>query len=207
MPGTVTKQARRQAAELLAEHGQTYAAQAGIRLRDKPAPLYQLMVLVTLLSKPIGADLAVAGTRELLQAGYRTPQRMLAASWQQRVDALSRAHYRRFDESTATRLEQSATWLLASYRGDLRRLAAAGGQQPAAVHQRLQDIPGIGATGASIFLREAQAVWPWLRPFTDDRVTGAARQLGLPHTPRALAELAGSQDLSALAAALIRGAS
>ena len=37
MAGTVTRQARRQAAELLAEHGQTYAAQAGIRLRDKPA--------------------------------------------------------------------------------------------------------------------------------------------------------------------------
>jgi len=59
-----------------------------------------------------------AGTRELLQSGYRTPQRMLAASWQQRVDALSRAHYRRFDESTATRLDQSATWLLDTYRGE-----------------------------------------------------------------------------------------
>lgn len=88
------------------------------------------MVLVTLLSKPIGADLAVAGTRELLKAGCRTAERTRSATWQHRVDALTRAHYRRFDESTSTRLEQSANWLVDTYRGDLRKLAEAAGQQP-----------------------------------------------------------------------------
>jgi hypothetical protein len=202
-----TAAARDQAAELLERHGQTFAAEAGIRLRDKPAPLFQLVVLVTLLSKPIGGDLAVSGTRELLSAGYRTPQRMQSATWQHRVDALTRAHYRRFDESTSTRLEQSATWLLDTHRGDLRALADAGKRRPARVHELLQDIPGIGDVGASIYLREAQAVWPWARPYADERVRDAARQLGLPHTEKSLSELARSDDLSTLGAALIRATS
>ena len=41
--------------ELLAEHGRTYADQAGITLRDKPSPLYCLLVLATLSSAPISA--------------------------------------------------------------------------------------------------------------------------------------------------------
>lgn len=35
---------------ILKRYGTTYAQQAGIRLADKPAPLYQLLVLATLLS-------------------------------------------------------------------------------------------------------------------------------------------------------------
>jgi hypothetical protein len=61
--------------------------------------------------------------------------------------------------------------------------------------------------GASIYLREAQFVWPWLRPYADDRVRDAARALGLPHTERGLTELARSNDLSILGAALIRATS
>src|ERR1700744_3683617 len=91
----VTAADRHLAAELLKDRDLTYAARAGITLADRPAPLYQLMVLVTLLSKPIGADLAVAGTRELMSAGWRTPQRMKTATWPDRVDALGRGHYRR----------------------------------------------------------------------------------------------------------------
>jgi endonuclease III len=197
---------RKRANELLEEHGITYAAQVGIRLRDKPAPLYQLLVLVTLLSKPISADLAVAGTRELLGAGYRTPRRMNAATWQHRVDALTRGHYRRYDESTATRLGEAAQWLLDNHRGDLRRLAQDAGQEPHRVAEALQQIPGIGPTGAHIYLREAQAVWPWLRPYVDEKVRDAARGLDLPSSTQALRDLAGTDDLSRLGAALIRAA-
>jgi hypothetical protein len=41
-PDTVTDQATVRA--LLDRYGQTYAEEAGIRLADKPAPLYQLQV-------------------------------------------------------------------------------------------------------------------------------------------------------------------
>jgi hypothetical protein len=51
-------------ADLLAGYGQTYSDEAGIRLADKPAPLYQLHVLSTLLSARISASIAVAAARE-----------------------------------------------------------------------------------------------------------------------------------------------
>jgi len=41
--------------ELLGRHGRLYAEDAGIRLADRPGPLYQLLVLATLLSAPIPA--------------------------------------------------------------------------------------------------------------------------------------------------------
>lgn len=192
------------AAALLKEHGRTYAAEARIHLADKPAPLYQLTVLVTLLSKPIGAELAVTGSRELFGAGYRTPSRMRSATWQQRVDALGRGHYRRYDESTATILEKSADWLIDTYRGDLRRLADTAGRDVRRTQDLLQEMPGIGPTGASIFLREVQAVWRWARPYADARVVAAAKELTLPHTTRGLCDLAGTDDLSTIGAAMIR---
>ena len=95
--------------ELLGRHGRLYAEDAGIRLADRPGPLYQLLVLATLLSAPIPADTAVAAARELLAAGYRTPKAMSEAGWQDRVDALGRGHYRRYDERTATMLGDGPT--------------------------------------------------------------------------------------------------
>ena len=87
---------------LLRTAGRTYAEQAGIRLTDKPAPLYRLLVLSVLLSTRISADIAVDAAAELRRSGMGTPARMRAAGWQQRVDALGRARYKRYDESTAT---------------------------------------------------------------------------------------------------------
>ena len=110
------------AAQLIEDHGTTYAEAAQIKLADTPSPLYRLLVLANLLSTRIDADIAVAAAIELSAAGYRTPERMRDATWQRRVDALGRGHYRRYDESTATRLGDGAELLLTEYRGDLRRL-------------------------------------------------------------------------------------
>src|SRR5699024_7260765 len=92
------------AGTLLEHSAQTFAAEARITLRDKPSPLYRLLVLSTLLSARISSDIAVAATRELSRAGLRTPEHMRDATWQERVDALGRGHYRRYDERTATML-------------------------------------------------------------------------------------------------------
>lgn len=119
MMSTTQKRRARYAVEA---YGTTYAEEAGITLRDKPAPLYQLLVLATLLSARISARIALAAARELHQAGYRTPRRMADATWQQRVDALGRGGYRRYDERTATMLGEGAEQLLTDHRGDLREL-------------------------------------------------------------------------------------
>ncbi len=198
------KQAKRTAQTVLKLAGQTYAQQAGIRLANTPAPLYQLLVLSLLLSTRISADIAVAAARELRNAHLNTPQKMLDAHWQDRVDALGRGHYRRYDESTATRLGKGAQLVLECYHGDLRKLADAADHNPRRAAQLLQEVPGIGPTGADIFLREAQAVWPWLRPYVDRKVTSGAQWLRLPADPNRLSALVGTDDLSTLAAGLIR---
>lgn len=191
-------------ARLLKEYGQTYAEAAGIRLRDTPAPLYQLLVLCVLLSIRIRADIATAAARELFAAGMRTPDAMLDATWQDRVDALGRAHYRRYDEGTATALGKGAELLRTRYHGDLRKLRAAADGDAGRIRQLLQEVPRIGPVGADIFCREAQGRWEELRPAFDERATRSAAALGLPDTPDALARLVAPADLPRLAAALVR---
>ncbi|MDP9443373.1 MAG: endonuclease, partial [Actinomycetota bacterium] len=178
------------AAALFAAGGTTYAEQAGIRLTDKPSPLYRLLVLSVLLSARISADIAVAAARELSTAGYRTPRAMAEATWQDRVDALGRGHYRRYDERTATMLGQGAELLLREYGGDLRRLHQQGADT-AAVEEALQRFPGIGPTGAAIFCREAQGVWRDLAPYVDERAADGAARLGLPRSASRLVALVG----------------
>jgi hypothetical protein len=162
-------------------------------------------VLATLLSARISGEIALAAARELFAAGYRTPRAMRAASWQQRVDALGRGHYRRYDERTATMLGDGAALLIERWHGDLRALRDEAGGEPGRVAELLTAFPGIGPAGADIFLREVQAVWPQVAPFADQRVLDGASQVGLPADPGQLAELAGSrQRLAQLAAALVR---
>ena len=191
---------------LLKVAGASYCRQAGIRLADTPAPLYQLLVLAELLSTRISSPIAVAAAHELFTAGCTTPQRMLRASWQDRVDALGRGHYRRYDESTATRLGTGAQLLLDRYAGDLRKLAGRAGYRVEPVAELLQEFPGIGPLGAAIYLREAQAVWSWAQPYLDPRAARAAEQFGLPRTARGLASAVGTADLSRISAALLRAA-
>lgn len=189
---------------LLDRLGRTYAEQAGIRLADRPAPLYQLLVLATVLSARISSNIAVAAAGELFAAGYRTPRGMSAASWQDRVDALGRAHYRRYDERTATMLGSGADLLTERWRGDLRRLHAEAVGSAPRISSLLTEFPGIGPAGADIFLREVQSVWPDVAPYLDQRVLDGARKVGLPDQPSALARLAGSPArLARLAAALV----
>jgi hypothetical protein len=189
---------------LLDQHGRTYAEEAGIRLADRPAPLYQLLVLALLLSARIRADIAVAAARELRQAGCTTVRKMRDASWQDRVDALGRASYRRYDERTATMLGDGADFLLDRYRGDLRRLREEAGRDRDGIRERLCEIKGIGAVGADIFCREAQGTWPELAPYLDDRVLDGAGRLGLPTDPARLARLVDRAELPRLSAALVR---
>lgn len=188
---------------ILDRFGTTFVAQADIPLKDKPSPLYRLLVLSTLLSAPIGADIAVAAAKELSSAGFRTPKRMAESTWQQRVDALGRGHYRRFDESTATTLGESTQWLLDEYDGDLRKLRDAA-NSTRQVSQRLQDFPGIGPTGAAIFLREVQGIWPEVGPYFDKKTFQGAERVDLPTDADALAELVDVADRPRLAAGLVR---
>lgn len=182
------------------ETGTTLASEAGIRMTDKPAALWQLLVLVNLVSARISARIAMDAARELNNAGGTTPDGMASLSWQERVDALGRGHYVRYDESTATRLGECADLARDEYKGDVRRLA--DDHKRTRLTSALQNFPGIGPTGAAIFCREAQAVWPWLRPYTDKLARAGAERVGLPKDEDELGDLVEDDDMAALAAGL-----
>ncbi|MFE5393808.1 endonuclease [Streptomyces sp. NPDC056568] len=190
--------------ELLDAHGRTYAEEAGIRLRDTPQPLYRLLVLAHLLSARIRGSIAVATARTLHEAGLRDPRRMARADRQERVDALGRGGYRRYDERTATQLGEAAELLTGRWGGDLRRLREQAGGEIPEVRRLLQEFPGVGPTGADIFLREVQRVWPATAPYLDRKALQGAERLGLPGDPDRLIDLAGPADPAVLAAALVR---
>ena len=181
--------------------GQTYAEEAGIRLADKPMPLFQLLVLCMLASKPIDATVAMRAARELFAEGLRTPQAVLDANRKTMIGAFGRAGYARYDESSATRLVEMAHAVNDEYGGDLRRMAEA--RDVAAARRKLKQFNGVGDTGSDIFLREVQDTWTWLRPYFDERAIATAARLGLPDDPVKLQRLA-PDGTAALAAALVR---
>ena len=191
------------ASRLLERAGTTYADEAGITLKDTPMPLFELLVLCSLASKPIDAGLAVAAAREVFGAGLRTPDAVRDADRQTMIDAFGRAGYARYDESSATRLTEMAQTVGDEYGDDLRKLGDAADGDPAAAAKLLQGFKGIGATGSDIFLREVQDTWTWVRPYYDERARDAAKQLGLPTDPAKLSALATGGD-AAFAAALVR---
>jgi hypothetical protein len=190
---------------LVQRHGATFAEQAGFSVADKPSALWRLLVLSLLLSARISSDIAVAAARELNRAGYRTPKAMREATWQDRVDALGRGHYRRYDERTSTMLGEVADMTIDRYRGDLRRLRDAAAR-PADISRLLQEFKGIGPTGATIFCREAQHVWTELSPYVDGIAAKGAQRLGLPTSPDRLAGLVPAKDLPRLVAGCVRAA-
>jgi endonuclease III len=190
---------------LLKAAGTTYAEEAGIRINDKPMPLFQLLVLCMLASKPIDATTAMHAARELFTAGLRTPKAVLASDRRSMISAFGRAHYVRYDESSATRLTDIAERVRADYSSDLREIARRSQHDIRSATRMLKQFKGIGDTGADIYLREVQDVWTWARPYFDERATAAARALGLPTDPEKLGALAPRAN-ARLAAALVRSA-
>jgi endonuclease III len=191
-------------AALLDRKGRTFADEAGITLANRPAPLYQLVVLATLLSARISASVGVSASRELFKAGLRTPGAMRASSWHERMELLNRGHYRRSGTRTATMLGDGAQMLEQRWRGDLRKLREDADGDVTRLRASLTEFPGIGPVGADIFIREVQGQWPEFNPYVDARVAAGAEVLNLPKSARALGSLVPPADLPRLASALVR---
>ena len=192
------------AGAVLQHYGRTYAEEAHIRLKDTPAPLFQLLNAALLLSARISAGNAVQAMRALIDAGLTTPDKMAEASWQERVDVITWHGYKRYDERTSSMLGETAERVIERYDGDLRKLRQEAAGDVAAVHRLLQQFKGIGKVGADIFLREVQGIWEEVYPYVDARVSKAARSLDLPSDAGPLSKLVAREDFPRFLAGLVR---
>ena len=190
---------------LLAEYGRTFAAELGVGLsRNTPSPLFRLLCLALLTSAPVQAEIAMRAARAMADAGWTTPKKLAASTWQERVNVLNGAGYARVDEKTATQIAVFNDHLLDAYDGDLRQLRAEANGDPEAAIRALKRFKGIGDTGAAIFLREVQAVWDEFYPFADKSSLSTAEKLGLPTDASKLARMVAQKDFPRLVAALVR---
>jgi hypothetical protein len=102
-----------------------------------------------------------------------------------------RHHVRRAGGDTADRQPRAA-------------LPPARAVDPKRIREALTGFPRLGPVEADIFCREAQDVWPELRPAIDGKALDGARRVGLPTDPEELARLAPGSELAPLVAALVR---
>src|SRR3954471_8097607 len=99
--------ARRVVAELLERHGRTFADELHLD-PTKPAGLFGLLLFAMLSSTRIRAQLAVSGTKALLEAGWTTAEKMSASSREDRARTLNESGYARDDERSWCRRSTSA---------------------------------------------------------------------------------------------------
>jgi hypothetical protein len=190
---------------LLDRHGRTYAGELRIDLpRNTPSPLFRWLCASLLLSARIDAGHAMSAAGALARKGWTTPGKMARSTWRQRVTALNRSGYARYDESTARMLGDTVELLQREYDGDLRKLRDAAGCAPKEERKRLKAFKGIGDVGVDIFFREVQDAWGELYPFADKKALQSAGRLGLGSSARQLSRLVARKDFGRLTAALVR---
>lgn len=95
------------------------------------------------------------------EAGLDSPQAILDMGWDGLVDLLDRAHYVRYDFSTATKLLDVSNLLIVRY-GTLKQMITQSAT-PAELAKMLQEFKGIGPVTAAIFVREIRPFWNFFK--------------------------------------------
>jgi hypothetical protein len=114
--------------------------------------LFKWFLACLLFGKPIQREIAVRAYHALVGAGLTSPQAIVHAGWDQLVELLDRAHYVRYDFSTATKLLEVSQILTRRY-GTMKKLMS-GARTSSELSRRLQEFKHVGPVTARIFLRE-----------------------------------------------------
>lgn len=191
---------------ILERYPKSYAEALHINVgKNTPAPLYQWLLCSLLMSARINANQARQAAAALFDAGWTTPEKMAATTWEQRGKVLNENGYARYDESTARYIADTTEIINDRYSGDLRNLRKEADNDPEQERALLQQFKGIGKVGADIFFREVQVAWEEHFPFVDREAADAAADLGLDN--EALTDLAGKREnLPRLLTGLVRAA-
>jgi len=136
----------------------SYARRLRIDLKSKnEVELFKWFLACLLFGKPIQREIAEQAYRELVVARLTSPTAVLRAGWDKLVLLLDRAHYVRYDFSTATKLLEVSRELKRRY-GTLTNLLAQAKTAPE-LSGKLQNFKHIGPVTARIFLREVRPIW------------------------------------------------
>jgi len=136
----------------------SYARRLRIDLASKKEKeVFKWFLACLLFGKPIQTEIAEQAYRELVAARLTTPDAVLGAGWDKLVLLLDRAHYVRYDFSTATKLLEVCRELKSRY-GTLTNLLAET-RTASELSLKLQEFKHIGPVTARIFLREVRPIW------------------------------------------------
>ena len=135
------------------EQKKIYARDLGIDLSSKQETAYFEWFLACLLfGKPIQQEVAKRAYLEFVKEWLITPDAILQAGWDKLVEVLDRAHYVRYDFSTATKLLDVSKALKEKY-GTITNLIKQS-QTPEELSSHLEEFKGVGPKTAEIFLRD-----------------------------------------------------
>lgn len=136
----------------------SYARRLQIDLASKKErELFKWFLACLLFGKPIQTEIAERAYRDLVKERLTSPKAVRSAGWDKLVELLDRAHYVRYDFSTATKLLEVSEELARRY-GTVKNLLA-GARTPSELSKRLQEFKHIGPVTARIFLRDVRPIW------------------------------------------------
>lgn len=136
----------------------SYAQSLRIDLRSRTErELFKWFLACLLFGKPIQTEIAEKAYRELVAAGLTSPEAILHAGWDKLVAVLDRAHYVRYDFSTATKLLDVCRELKRRYGtvSNLLNQAKTANE----LSRKLQEFKHVGPVTARIFTREVRPIW------------------------------------------------
>jgi len=135
------------------------ASELGIELKPgDDGSLFKWFVASFLMGKRIQAPIAAQAYRVIIEEeGRDTPRKLQHCTSRQLVAMLGRAHYVRYDETTAQRLLDLSAKLNADYSGSITRMLEASDDRQA-FERRLGEFEGVGPKTIEIFMRDAATV-------------------------------------------------
>lgn len=135
------------------------AHELGIALTPEDnSSLFKWFLASFLMGKRIQAPIAAQAYRVIVEEeGRDTARKLQHCTSRELVAMLGRAHYVRYDESTAQRLLDLSAKLNAEYAGNITQMRDASNNRQA-FEKRLGEFDGVGPKTIEIFMRDAAAV-------------------------------------------------
>lgn len=135
------------------------ASELGIELKpDDDSGLFKWFIASFLMGKRIQAPIAAQAYKVIVEEqGRDTARKLQHCTSRELVAMLGRAHYVRYDETTAQRLLDLSAKLNAEYAGNITHMRSAS-ESREAFEKRLGEFDGVGPKTIEIFMRDAAKV-------------------------------------------------